>query len=254
MLQTIVIFLIPIFIVNTKKLNEMKKLSTLLLLVLIFTTSMACAHPRQSTDKFEVSNFTAIKSSVVANVEIRQSPETSVIAEGDDDMLDLLKVRMDNETLVIEMNKKRINRFKNNANKLTIIITTPNLTKIESEGVGNITIAGSFETPKLKIDSEGVGNFRAENLYAGTVEIESDGVGNIKVGGNAESVYIKSEGIGNTDAKDLISLTTYVESDGVGNVSCYASEYLKIDSEGIGNTTYYGKPKQSNINKDGVKE
>ena len=230
----------------------MRNLSIILLVTLIFTTNIACAHTRQAKDQFEVSNFTAIESSAVANIEIRQATETSVIAEGDDDLLDLLNVRVDKQTLVIEMNNKRKKLFRNRSNKLTIFISTPNLTKIESEGVGNITIEGSFETPKLKIDSEGVGNFRAENLYAGTVEIESDGVGNIKVGGNAESVYIKSEGIGNTDAKDLISLTTYVESDGVGNVSCYASEYLKIDSEGIGNTTYYGKPKQSNINKDGV--
>lgn len=230
----------------------MRNLSIILLVTLIFTTNIACAHTRQAKDQFEVSNFTAIESSAVANIEIRQATETSVIAEGDDDLLDLLNVRVDKQTLVIEMNNKRKKLFRNRSNKLTIFISTPNLTKIESEGVGNIAIEGSFETPKLIINSDGVGNIKAEHLYARTVEIESDGVGNIKVGGNAENVYIKSDDIGNTDARNLVSQNTHVESDGIGNVSCYASEYLKIESDGVGNITYYGKPKQTNINKDGV--
>ena len=230
----------------------MRNLNILLLSTLIFTTSIACAQTRQAKDEFQVSNFTAIKSSAVANIEIKQAKETSVIAEGDDDMLDLLEVKVDNHTLVIEMNNKRMKLFKNRSNKLTIFISTPNLTEIDSEGVGNITIDGGFETPKLTVNSEGVGNIKAEHLYARTVEIESNGVGNIKVGGNAENVYIKSDDIGNTDARNLVSQNTHVESDGIGNVSCYASEYLKIESDGVGNITYYGKPKQTNINKDGV--
>lgn len=230
----------------------MRNLNILLLFVLIFTSNIACAQTRHANNQFEVSNFTAIKSSAVGNIEIRQASETSVTAEGNDDMLDLLDIRMDNQTLVIEMNEKRSKRFQNRSNNLTVYISTPNLTYMESDGVGNITIEGSFETPELIINSDGVGNIKAENLYAGVIEIESDGVGIIKVGGNAEKVNIKSDGIGNIDARNLVSLNTYVESDGIGNIRCYASEYLKVDSDGIGNITYYGKPKETDIDKDGV--
>src|SRR5699024_5546354 len=137
--------------------------------------SISCAQTRQSKDEFEVSNFTAIKSSVVANIEVRQASQTSVTAEGAEALLDMLEVKMDNETLVLEMEDRLMKRIRNSSNKLTIYVTTPNLMHIDSEGVGNIVIKGNFDTPELIINSEGVGNISAEYLNAGRVKIDSEG-------------------------------------------------------------------------------
>lgn len=231
----------------------MKKLNILVLLTLLFSISnISYAQKRLSKDEFDVSNFTAIRSSVVGNIEVRQASQTSVTAEGSEAMLDLLDVKMDNQTLVLKMEDRLMKRIRNSANRLTIYISTPNLTHIDFEGVGNITIKGNFDTPELIIESDGVGNINADYLNAGSVKIESEGVGNISIGGKAESVDISSEGVGNINTRELITSNAIVISEGIGNVSCYASEYLKIDSEGIGNVTYYGKPKETNLNKDGV--
>lgn len=231
----------------------MKKINILVLVTLLISiSSISCAQTRQSKDEFEVSNFTAIKSSVVANIEVRQASQTSVTAEGAEALLDMLEVKMDNETLVLEMEDRLMKRIRNSSNKLTIYVTTPNLMHIDSEGVGNIVIKGNFDTPELIINSEGVGNISAEYLNAGRVKIDSEGVGNISIEGQADRLEISSEGVGNINTRKLITPNAIVTSEGVGNVSCYASEYLKIDSEGIGNVTYYGKPKETNLNKDGI--
>lgn len=231
----------------------MKKLNILVLVTLLLSiSSISCAQSRQSKDEFGVSSFTAIKSSVVGNIEVRQASQTSVTAEGNEKLLDMLDVKMDNQTLVLQMDNRRMKKFRNNANKLTIYVSTPNLTLIDSEGVGNITIKGNFDTPELTIKSDGVGNIKADNIIAGLVKIDSDGVGNITLEGNTDHVEINSDGVGNINTKDLITLNASVNSDGIGNISCYASEYLKIDSDGIGNVTYYGKPKETNLNKDGI--
>lgn len=231
----------------------MKKINILALITLLISvSSISCAQTRLSKDEFEVSNFTAIKSSVVANIEVRQAAQTSVTAEGSEALLDMLEVKMDNETLVFEMEDRLMKRIRNRSNKLTIYVSTPNLTYIDSEGVGNIVIKGNFDTPELVIKSEGVGNINADYLHAGKVKIDSEGVGNISIEGSAERVEISSEGVGNINTRKLITPNAIVISEGVGNVSCYASKYLKIDSEGIGNVTYYGKPKDTNLNKDGI--
>ena len=231
----------------------MKKINILVLVTLLISiSSISCAQTRQSKDEFEVSNFTAIKSSVVANIEVRQSSQTSVTAEGSEELLDMLEVKMDNETLVFKMEDRLMKRIRNRSNKLTIYVSTPNLTYIDSEGVGNIVIKGNFDTPELVIKSEGVGNIEANYLNTGRVKIDSEGVGNISIEGKAESVFISSEGVGNINTRKLFTPNAIVISEGVGNVSCYASEYLKIDSDGIGNVTYYGKPKETNLNKDGI--
>ena len=231
----------------------MKQLFSLTLVTLLLAvSSSSCAQTRRATDQFEVSDFTAIESSVVANIQIRQSPRTSVTAEGSEEMLNALDVRMENGKLILDMEESFLKRFRKRSQNLVISITTPTLTRIDSEGVGNITIDGSFSSPELIIQSEGVGNITAANLRAEKVTIHSQGVGNITLGGTADNVDISSEGVGNVNADGLKAKRAVVSSEGVGNVSCHASEYLKVRSEGIGNVRYLGNPKEKDLSKDGI--
>lgn len=232
----------------------MKTTITLALLAVFFTScsTTGAQSSRSATDQFDVTPFTAIESSVVANIEIRQSSNTSVTAEGSERLLDLLEVRMDNGKLVLDMEDRHLKKFKGNTDKLVIAITTPTLSEIDFEGVGNIEIHGTFSTPELIIDSEGVGNFKANNLDVEFIRISSEGVGNTTLGGKADRVEISSEGVGNVNASKLVSRSATVSSEGVGNVSCHASEYLKVRSDGIGGVTYYGNPTETDFSKSGI--
>ena len=118
--------------------------------------------------------------------------------------------------------------------------------------MGNIEILGTFATPELQIDYDGGGNLRANDLDAGFTRVSSEGVGNITLGGKADRVEIRSEGVGNVNASKLVSRSATVSSEGVGNVSCHASEYLKVRSDGIGSVTYYGKPGEADLSKNGI--
>lgn len=211
------------------------------------------AQTRTAKDAFEVSDFTAIEASVVANVFITQSPVTNVTAEGNEELLERLEIRMEGERLILDMEDERFwKRFGKNASKLTIRIATPTLSEIDFKGVGNITIEGVFNTPQLVINSEGVGNLTANNLECEFVKISSEGVGNTIVAGKAGKVEINSQGVGNVDARKLLAPEAVVSSQGVGNVSCYASDFLSIRSQGVGNVHYYGKPLKTDLIKDGV--
>lgn len=231
----------------------MKISVTFALIAVLFTAcSTTCAQSRHATDQFEVSNFTTIESSVVANIHIRQSPTVNVTAEGSEELLNILDVRMDNDKLILTMEDRHLKRHKGRADKLVISISTPTLTRLDFDGVGNIEIDGTFTTPELTIDSEGVGNLRADNLDAGSIYISSEGVGNTTLGGKADKVEIRSQGVGNVNTSRLSTRSAVVTSQGVGNVSCHASEYLKVRSEGIGNVTYYGNPTDKDLSKEGL--
>lgn len=231
----------------------MKTTTFFAILIVLFTaSSTSCAQTRIANDKFEVDDFTAIEASVVGNIEITQSNTTSVTAEGSEELLDQLDVQMNDGKLILKMEESLWKRFKRNSNKLTIHIFTPTLTRVEFEGVGNIRILESFTTPELVISSTGVGNFTALGLNCDFVKIDSEGVGNTILGGKTDRLEIDSEGVGNVEADKLIARETIVSSEGVGNVSCYASEYLKAKSQGIGNVKYYGKPKETDLSKDGI--
>lgn len=231
----------------------MKISATLTLIAVLFTACISVgAQSRQAADQFEVTEFTAIESSVVANIHIKQSPTVSVTAEGSEELLNLLDVRMDNDKLILTMEDRHLRRNKGRSEKLLISISTPTLTRLDFDGVGNIEIDGAFSTPELTIDSEGVGNLRADRLEAGSIYISSQGVGNTTLGGKTDKLEIKSEGVGNVNTTKLTSRSAVVTSQGVGNVNCHASEYLKVRSEGIGNVTYYGNPVKKELNKEGL--
>ncbi|MDD4777463.1 MAG: DUF2807 domain-containing protein [Fermentimonas sp.] len=221
------------------------------LIVLSFSTA-ACTQSRYATDQFDITEFSSIESSIVGNINIRQGQTTNVTAEGSEEILDILEVKIENGTLFLDMEERLLKRFKRSANKLTVSITTPDLTYIDSEGVGNIVIEGTFKTTELTINSSGVGNITAENIRAEYIKIDSEGVGNIILGGTADNVDINSVGVGNVEADRLKAKSAFVSSEGVGNVSCFATEYVKASSDGIGNVTYYGKPRETDLSKNGI--
>ncbi|MEA5128597.1 MAG: head GIN domain-containing protein [Proteiniphilum sp.] len=231
----------------------MKISATFILIAVLFTACISVgAQSRQAADQFEVSEFTAIESSVIANIHIKQSPTVSVTAEGSEELLNILDVRMDNDKLILTMEDRHLKKNNKRSDKLLISISTPTLTRIDFDGVGNIEIEGTFSTPELTIDSEGVGNLTADRLDVGSIYISSQGVGNTTLGGKADKVEIQSEGVGNVNTAELTARSAVVTSQGVGNVSCYASEHLKVRSEGIGSVRYYGNPADKELNKEGL--
>lgn len=231
----------------------MKTSIKLLITAIIFSfSSVACTQTRYATDQFDITEFSSIKSSIVGNIFIRQGQTTSVTAEGSEEILDILEIKIDNDTLKLYMEEHLLKRFNRSAKKLTISIITPNITFIDIEGVGNIVVDSTFETPELTVNSSIVGNFTAENLKAGYVKIDSEGVGNIILGGIGEKIEMESEGVGNVEAERFKAKSAIVNSQGMGNVSCFASEYLKASSNGIGNIIYYGKPQETFLSKHGI--
>lgn len=210
------------------------------------------AQQRITSRNFNVPAFNAIESNTVGNIVFSQSANTSVVAEGDKEMIDALNVSVKNNVLVINLRENFFKRIRRRNRKLDFRISSPNLQRIESDGVGNITLRGKVRTPGLEISSNGVGNLTADNLECDRLTIDSDGVGNVTVAGRSNYLTINSDGVGNVKAEKLFTKYADVTSDGVGNVNFHASESMDVSSDGIGNVTYYGNPKTKNIRKDGI--
>lgn len=234
--------------------------STLLVAFMALFSAYSCAQSSKTTEKnrvlsrtFQVSNFTAINSETVGNIQITQSPNHSLRAEGDAILVENLEASVKNGKLILKTKDERLFKKRRNRNsKLTIYISMPQLQLVERDGVGNILIKGIMNAPSITISNEGVGNIEAENLISNSVKITSEGVGNIKLAGKCETLSIESEGVGNVRTERLLAKKATVQCEGVGNVHFYASEAMKIEAEGIGNVVYYGNPPIKNIDKEGL--
>lgn len=233
--------------------NTKKIISVVVIAALALTSIQSLyAQNRTISKNYNVANFSEIDTDIVGNVIFTQSNRTSVTAEGDEDMINNLIVKVDGNELKLSMKKSLKRTFKNRKAKLTVKISSSTLHKLESDGVGNITLEGAIKTNNLYIDSDGVGNVTASQLECDQLTVESDGVGNIRLKGKGQFAEYKSDGVGNIDTRDFIAENVIVRSSGVGNIKCYASKNLELYSNGVGSIVYYGEPNIKALNKSGV--
>ena len=228
--------------------------TNLLIFSFVLFANNACAQSNRITNRnYDVTAFSAMVSNPVGNIEYTPSSHYSVSAEGNEEMVNNLVVTVQNSQLNLSMKKNLKRLFGNRrSGKLVIRISSPSLNFIESNGVGNIELKGTLDTPQFKIVSTGVGNIAAQHFTSGNIDITSEGVGNIEIKGSATSVSVVSKGVGNVKLENLKAARVRIESDGVGNVSCHATESVDINTDGIGNVTYYGNPRTKNISKGGI--
>ncbi len=235
--------------------------SLIIALLTIMGLQTAFAQNRGRTDKsgnstitknFNVGSFSAIETDIVGNIFFTQSDETSVTAEGDENLVNRLIITVKEDELKLRMRSNVKIKFRNKRPKLTVKVSSPNLYRIDSDGVGNITLEGVVTTENLHIDSDGVGNIRALQLECDQLTIESEGVGNIRLNGKGRLAEYELNGVGGIDTSDFIAEEVIVHSAGVGNIECYASKNIELYGSGVGSIVYYGEPNIKALNKSGV--
>lgn len=223
-------------------------IATLLLFVIV--TSCTFAQKREIIEKtYPIQSFTSVESDIVGNVVYTQSNKVSVRVEGDKELVDRLLVTEKNGVLKINFDGKVNNTGKK---KLTAYISSPNIEKVDMEGVGNFKMEGYIAANNLSIDFEGVGNFEAMNLECTNIKANYEGVGNLKLGGTTNYLEISSEGVGNVDTQKLEAKKAMVKAEGVGSVKCFASESIDLKNSGVGSITYYGNPTVKNLSNSAI--
>lgn len=86
--------------------------------------------------------------------------------------------------------------------------------KVESKGVGTVTLKGASHT--LKIESEGVGNIDAGEMTALFAFVESEGVGKVICHASRE-ITIKSKGVGDVIYKGKPAVKNVIKQ-GIGKI------------------------------------
>ena len=202
-------------------------------------------------NEYKMEAFSKASIDLVARVKFVQSAEGDyrVVMKCPENYVDLFKFKVEGDELKLG--------FAENLNKsieskdVAIVVCTPTLLKIDSEGVGSITI-DSLKTPSLHINSEGVSNLNIKGLTAETLTVESSGVGNVELKGEAKRVSLECDGVGNIDAGELKAEDAKAEVNGVGSITCFASERIKGAVNGVGSLKYGGHPKQKQLERNGI--
>ncbi len=202
-------------------------------------------------NEYKMEAFDKVDIDLVANVKIVQSNEGDhrVLLKCPDNYVDLFDFKVEANELKLKFAEDMHESIE--AKDVAIIVRTPMLLQIDSEGVGNITI-DKLNTPSLRIESEGVSNIHIKSLLTESLHVDSEGVGNIELEGSATKAILNSNGVGNIKAGQLNAENVKADINGVGNIVCFASNQIIGSVNGVGSLKYGGHPKDKHLKRNGV--
>ncbi len=211
---------------------------------------------RNGTDTRTVAGFTKIQNTGAVDLEIKVGGAPSLVLEGDDNLLPLVRTEVRNGELVLSTEQSYNSRL-----GLRGRLTVPALEALRIDGSGDAKVDGiageafallihgsgdvtaTGTAARVQIGVDGSGDIQLAGLAAREVGIAIRGSGDVTVRGSADSLDARVHGSGDVDASDLKVRTVNAELHGSGDARVAASETVTGRLHGSGDLVYSGAPK-----------
>ena len=198
--------------------------------------------PRATRD-YKVGAFTKLEVGGSYDVEVRTGSAPSVHAEGGQNRLDKMEVRVDGDTLHISPQKGIHWSWNSVGNgKVKLIVTVPALSGAEIAGSGDIRV-DRVTGPLFKGGVAGSGDLKLAQVDAQEVNLEIAGSGSVSAAGKANSVKYEIAGSGDIAADQLVAQTATISITGSGGIHAHATGTARVEVIGSGDIILTGGAK-----------
>lgn len=170
----------------------------------------------KATETRDLPEFNSIVINGSGNVDVEVGEEQSVEVEIDDNLLELIRTKVEGKKLVIDNERSYSSEL-----GLHVRITIPEFEGLVISGAGDGNVSG---------------------VDGGQVSFKVNGSGDIDASGRADSVSVSVNGSGDVNLYDLDARDATVKIAGSGDVRIHAEETLNIRIMGSGDVTYTGDP------------
>lgn len=190
---------------------------------------------RRTEQLRETAAFTRVHSDCELDIELVQGDEPSVTVSIDSNLQDVVRVRVDGDTLWLDQNEE-IDEVVSGPH---VLITVPELAAAKLDGSGRLDLA--FDAPSLPLDLylSGSGDLSFSGTTAALGAYLS-GSGEMRLDGETSDVDISLSGSGAIQAKRLAATSASIDLSGSGSVSATVSESVTVDLSGSGQVDLYG--------------
>jgi Putative auto-transporter adhesin, head GIN domain len=194
-----------------------------------------------SNEWVNAGKFTQLAARGPDNVVFTIGEKFQIRADGDADVLEKLRFKLDGDSLIIgRSDKKWYNAGA--APAATIFVTAPALTGASLAGSGNLK-ADKLSGDEVAISTAGSGNIEVTQIEAKALVAETAGSGSIKAAGTAENADFSIAGKGSVDAAKLTAADAKISIAGSGNASINASATVDASIAGSGDVNVTGGAK-----------
>lgn len=168
-----------------------------------------------------VGEFNAIALAVgFGDLIVEVGPRASLVLEGDEETLKLIRADVRHGTLVIDRDRTQ-QGAPPNIGRITARITLPSLKAVSLSGVGRIQLAG---------------------LNGGETAIKVSGSGVVEARGRLDKLTLNISGAGTAEMPQLLAENAEVNISGSGNATINSKGVLDVDISGSARVHYVGTP------------
>jgi hypothetical protein len=167
-----------------------------------------------------LTDFNSVANGIAADIELIKGDTYKVVYEGDENLLDDIRIEVKGKSLNFE-NKKTYS-YMSSRSKIRFTVTMPELQDVALGGSGSIVTKSDFNSEKISI--------------------ALGGSGDIRLTGSAKYQEVAIGGSGDVDLSNLTGEKAEVSIGGSGNVKVNVSERLEVAIAGSGDVEYQGDP------------
>lgn len=168
----------------------------------------------------EVPEFGSVRLDGGFDVRVTAGEARSVVVQGDDNLLEYVRTRVEEGVLVLDFAPGRFRTQR----PIQIAIANPNLGAFEVNGAGDVELVG----------------LRGERFA-----LSVRGAGDVTASGAVEALDVSIAGAGDANLFALESKRANLSISGAGDISVSASERLEASVSGAGDVRYRGSPQVS---------
>jgi len=188
-------------------------------------------------------DFSSIEVQQGINVFLTQADIVKLNAEMDENILELLSVKVENNKLSIS--------FKKNVGKVTkrdIYLSCPKLVSIDVSSGAEVTSVNQFATVDLEISASS-GSEIDLKVLAENLKIDASSGADIELEGKSNKLKASASSGSDIDADELICNTVIADASSGASIDVFARESINAEASSGAKVECEGNPKNVNIEK-----
>ncbi len=215
----------------------MKKFLAIVSIICFFT---ACGYKKGSgvtvTQNRNTDNFTGVSVGGNFDVEIKTGSDTKVRIEADDNVIDDIETRVENNQLKISMK----NGMSYNNVHMKVFITAPKINKISSSASADVNVIDALASDEKIIINASSGSSVKAAVNAPGTEADASSGAEIDLTGRTQKFDVEVSSGASVDAYELLSENTKVQTSSGATAQVHASIQLDASASSGGSVSYRG--------------
>ena len=196
----------------------------------------------EETETRVVGSFSRVFVEDRIDVEYYYSEDYRVEVVFGENIIELIKTKVENEDLKIS-NNTTCNVVRDLSRHPLVKIYAPHFEYLENRSSGDITFIDTLSSEEFKYEqweSNGVASFLVKNDL--TQIVMHVGFCEVTIKGTTDRAELYSAAVGKLEARNLISPGAFVNNTSIQDISVYAEDYLYGEINSRGNIKYTGDP------------